>query len=122
VRECCFLTVYLMTLYQLHKQTGQLHQWLATGWKQEHNSWTCLFATTVSRPAGCVDSVTYYKMGNRGSLPGIKQPKREAGHSPPSSDEAKELSRPNTNLQYRGKCTLTYGAAETLRHRAIGWS
>jgi hypothetical protein len=26
VRECCFLTVYLMTLYQLHKQTGQLHQ------------------------------------------------------------------------------------------------
>jgi hypothetical protein len=31
-----------------------------------------------------------YPMGTRGSFPGVKQPGREADHSPPSSAEVKE--------------------------------
>jgi hypothetical protein len=31
-----------------------------------------------------------YPMGTRGSFPGVKQPRREADHSPPSSAEVKE--------------------------------
>jgi hypothetical protein len=31
-----------------------------------------------------------YPMGTRGSFPGVKQPGREADHSPPSSVEVKE--------------------------------
>jgi hypothetical protein len=31
-----------------------------------------------------------YPMGTRGSFPGVKRPRREADHSPPSSAEVKE--------------------------------
>jgi hypothetical protein len=42
-----------------------------------------------------------YPMGTRGSFPGVKRPRREADHSPPSSAEVKEwmelyLHSPNT--------------------------
>jgi hypothetical protein len=34
---------------------------------------------------------TYYPMGTGGSIPGVKRPGREAGHSPPTSAEVKKM-------------------------------
>jgi hypothetical protein len=34
---------------------------------------------------------TSYKMGTRGSFPGVKQQEREADHSPPTSAEVKKI-------------------------------
>jgi hypothetical protein len=65
-------------------------------------------------------------MGTRGSFPGVKQPGRDADHSPPPSAEVKEcvelyLHSPNTpswhGAQLKHRDNFTFTSSKNLHHR-----
>jgi hypothetical protein len=75
-------------------------------------------ASVLKLGMGHFFTIFSYPMGTRGFFPGIKQPGREADHSPPSSAEVKEwvelyLHSPNTpswrGAQLKHRDSFTFG-------------